>query len=706
MKRLSCIFWCLLISFFSTAAQYSVYEENGKVGIKNDQGKVLIPAQHEALGWSNAPFSIVGDVMGYKSNGHWGLINLSNHRITKAEYEEIFPGDASLIIARKKSTLSLRTVTGCISLSGKVVIPFEYDGLKISSLRAIVFTKVGNYFKYGLIDLSNRTLVPQQYKSIQSLGSLRYAIENFENKTALFTDTGKRITDFNIDSISSFKQNQAIFYENLQQGLIDREGLIKIEAAYREIKINDEGKIYARSANDWTFLDGQANVKQTLQADSVVVVGKNLLQIKTAHKISLTDNFFKGITPLRFDYLSKFENGKAIFLFEKKFGVVRDDGSVLIGPKFDELIQYGSFFIGRNKVEGKYGWVLMNSLGVQLNTKGYEFISSFNGGFFPVNLRNFWGGINSSGNEIISCVYDSLLQFFEGNLVVKFRNQYGIINLKEEWLVTPRDNKLKVVSKDRFMEFTPSQTFLKSFDGKLIYFTENKIEVQSGMMFEYLPSGTIWQLDLNGIILNRQVQPEGTIEKIFPETEGLRGIKKNGQYGFVDSRGRLRIANRYDDIKPFQQSLAAIKILGKWGFINHEDKIAIQPSYEEVSSFENGFAQVKQKGQYGLIDLSGKQILPTRYEHIKLLSEKYLLIEQQKLVGLADIQGKVWINPKYNHIEYASDGYVIIERDGKYGVVTLQGISTIPLVYDGISFDAFTNSFLVMKKSEWVEITL
>ncbi|MEO7989612.1 MAG: WG repeat-containing protein [Chryseolinea sp.] len=704
MKCASCFFGCLLISFFSTAAQYSVFEENGKVGLKNDQGKVLIPAQHEALGWSDDTFSTLGDVTGYKSNGHWGLINLSNHRITKAEFEEIFPGDASLIIARKKSTLSLRTVTGCVSLSGKEIIPFEYDGIKISSLRAIVFTKIGNQFKYGLIDLTNRTLIPQQYKNIQPLGSLRYAIENFDKKTALFTDNGKQITEFNIDSLSTFKQNTAIIYQNLQQGLIDREGSVQIEAIYREIKINDDGKVYARGANEWSFLDGNATIKQKLRADSIASIGKNLFQIKTAGKITLTDNQLRPITSIRFDYLGNFKKGKAIFSLGRKFGLVRQDGSVLLAPKFNDLKRDGDFLIARNKVDGKSSWTLLDSLGVQLSNKVYESIGYFNGSFFPVLNRNFFGGINSLGTEIIACAYDSLLQVYEGNVVVKFRNQYGIISLKEEWLVTPRSNKLEIVGKDRFLEFAPTQTYLKSIDGNVIYFTQNKIEVRAGMMFEYLPSGTVWEIDLNGVIVNRQVQPEGSIQKIFPETEGLRGIQKNGQYGFVDSRGRLRIANRYDGIKPFQQNLAAIKILGKWGFINHEDKIAIQPTYEEVSSFENGFAMVKQKGMYGLIDLNGKQILPTRYSHLKLLRDAYVLIEQQNLIGLADIQGKVWINPKYHHLDYASDGYVIIERDGKYGVITLQGISTIPLVYDGISFDASTDSFLALKKSPWMQM--
>src|SRR5204862_7819841 len=99
---------------------------------------------------------------------------------------------------------------------------------------------------------------------------------------------------------------------------------------------------------------------------------------------------------------------------------------------------------------------------------------------------------------------------------------------------------------------------------------------------------------MKGLIVDRQVQPVA-VEKFSDESEGLRAIKKDGLYGFIDSRGRLRIANRYEDVKSYSETLAAAKIRGRWGFINHEDKIAIQPAFEEVSSFKNGFALVKQK---------------------------------------------------------------------------------------------------------------
>ena len=181
--------------------------------------------------------------------------------------------------------------------------------------------------------------------------------------------------------------------------------------------------------------------------------------------------------------------------------------------------------------------------------------------------------------------------------------------MREEWIVTPRPYKLKLLTEQRFIEITPRQTFLKSIDGNIIYFSENAVECSAEHLLEYLPSGNIWEINLDGIIVNRQVHPEGSIEEIFKESEGLRAIKKNGQYGFVDSQGRLRIANRYDDIRSFSEGLAAMKIRGKWGFINHEDKIAVQPIYEEVTAFHHGRSIVKQKGLIGMIDMSGKQLL-------------------------------------------------------------------------------------------------
>jgi hypothetical protein len=706
MKVVSCFLGFLLITFFSAANHYTVFEENGKVGLKNGQGEVLIPAQYQAIGWSDGKLSVVNNVTGYKINGLWGLINVGNHKVTKATFEEILPGEGSLLIARKKSSLSLRQVEGCITTEGKEVIPFEYDGIKLSSLRAIVFTKSGNLYKYGLIDLGNKTLIPQHYKSIRSIGSLRYAVENFDRKTALFTDIGKQITAFTIDSISTFTKNYAIIYQDLQQGLIDREGQIKLEPTYREIMIQADGTIKTRQADEWCMLDGRNKLLQKTLADRIEPIGQNLLKIDLSGKILLTDQQLKPITSSTFSSLGAFENNKAVFSQQMKQGIIRKNGSIVLAPTYATLLQDREFLLAKQRQEGRDRWMLLDSLGHQLSSKMYDNIQPFNGKYFAVQHRGYWGALNFSGKEVLACSYDSLIQAVDQLIVVKFRGQYGIMSLNDEWKVTPRANRIKLINANRFIEKTPRSTFLKSIDNQVIYFTDNRLEITSDRLLEYLPSGTLWTIDLDGRIVDRKIYPDAAIEKIFEESEGLRAIQKNGRFGFIDSQGRLRIANRYEGVQKFSEGFAPAMIRGRWGYINREDNIAIQPAYEEVGGFKNGFALVKQKGFYGLINKQGVQVLPARYETIEVLPGGNLLIQQDKLIGLADAKGKTLIQPRYHHLQETGNGYAIAERDGKYGVLTLQAVSTIPLTYDYITYDPFNQVFLAMKKATWADVKL
>lgn len=705
MKRVHCIFCLLLVSIFSVAEGYSVFEANGKIGLKNEAGKVLIPAKYEALGWSDGRFSVLNSTTGYREGGRWGLISLNNQLITKAEFEEISPGDASLLIVRKKSPLSLRIVTGVINASGKEVIPLQYDDIKLSLLRAIVFTKIDDQYKYGLVDLENKQLIPLQYKNIRSIGSLRYAVENFDGKWAMFSDGGKQITGFDIDSLSTFRKDYAVIYQGAYQGLIDRNGIIKIEPKYREVKINSDGVIYTRQPALWLFLDGENKQHRKLYADSIGEISKDLLLIKTSEGIQLADCNLKPISSAKISTLQNFHNGKAIFSAGHKYGVIRNDGTVIIEPKYSQLKRDDRFYLSNIKQAGKDNWIVLDSTGKPLHSKSYDHILPFNGEFFPVINRNFWGALSTTGKQILSCTYDSVMQAYNENIVVKFHSQYGILNNVEHWLVPPKSNRLRIVAPDRFIEYGTKTSYLKSFDNNIIYFSENKLELLGDNLLEHLPSGTLWEIGMDGVIVNRKIIPD-QVQEIHSETEGLRGIKKNGQFGFIDSQARLRIANRYDGIQPFSEQLAAMKIRGKWGFIGHDDRIAIQPTYDEVSNFKNGLSVVKQKGFFGVVDKLGKQVVLPRYEAVSVLPHRNIIIQQNKLLGLADAQGKILINPKYRHLEDLNNGYVIVERDGKYGAVTSQGISTIPLIYDFLSYDASNKTFFAKVQSEWTEVKL
>src|SRR5690349_7755882 len=209
MRFLLTALFPLFIGLQAFAEPYTTFVENGKVGLKNESGKIIIPATYEALGWSNGSFSVAGQVTGYKLKGSWGILSLANQRITPPAYSSLNPGEGLLLVATKQ-TAALKLSAGCISTDGKIIIPFSYTGVEIHSLRAVACVRDGISFKYGLIDLENKILIPFQYRSIYPIGSLRYAVEDFNRKTALYSEGGKQITGFTIDSISQFNNNLAI----------------------------------------------------------------------------------------------------------------------------------------------------------------------------------------------------------------------------------------------------------------------------------------------------------------------------------------------------------------------------------------------------------------------------------------------------------------------------------------------------------------
>lgn len=689
-----------LIEIAISANTFSVFEENGKVGLKDEKGEILIPATYEAIGWSHGKLSIVDKVVGYQSNGLWGLIHTANKLITAAEFLELKPGEGSFLIARKKSPLSQRASYGVINTAGKTVIPFSYDALQLSNMRAVVMSRTLTRYNFGLIDLSNKILIPIQYQHIYSLGSLRYAVENSEGKIALFSDEGKQVTNFLIDSISSFKKDLAIVYQNQRQGLISRNGEIKLDPTYREILLRDDGSIRVRQTDSWFFLDGENKLIKQYHADSVKALSPDHYAVSLNGKLQLTDNAFKPLNTAYFSSLNSFNRESARYQQANLTGLINANGKIIIPARYDQLIRDQNFLLACIDIGHKKRWVVLDSTGNTLTEKHYEHIAPFNGKFFPVRNKSYWGAVNARGKEIIACVHDSLVQQAGDLIAVKFKGKYGIIDCYENWIVTPQENPLGLLSDERYFEYAGNTTFLKSFAGDIIYFSGNPLEFKGGYLAEHLPSGSYMVVDLDGVIIDRSLQPEN-VDEIFPESEGLRAIRKDGKYGFIDDRGRLRIANRYEAVKKFSNGLAAIRIRNKWGFIDHHERLVVQPVYDKVENFRNGYAIVSQNNLLGLVDQNGKIVLPVRYEEMVPDKENRFLLKQNGLYGLADAEGNIIINPKYDTLTDTSNGYVIVQRDGKYGLLTLRGVSTIPMIYDGLSFDAYHNQYLALKKSAW-----
>lgn len=697
--RLILVLTVLVCSLTTVAGPFIPFEENGKFGLKNEAGQVVIPAKYDALGWSNGTFSVSGNVTGYKLGGTWGIVSITNQQITQADYLSLMPAEGSLLIATKKSS-PVVVSAGLINTEGKVIIPFTYAGVKVHSLRIVAFVRDGNKFKHGLISLENKVLIPFEYKNIYPIGSLRYAVEDFTGKIALYSEGGKQISGFTIDSLSSFKQDVAIIYENGKQGLINREGQLKSEAKFREINITPGG-IRARMPDEWRVMTAENKTVEIVEGDSIAYLGENRYKIRSGGQSWLTDLNFKHVTNQSVTDIDSFQNGLAIFKTNSGYGVMKKSGGILLKPVFKKILFEQSCLLTQ---DGNNNWSMRDTTALLRTSKPYDRIGQKHGNLFTVTRKNYWGAIDETGREVVACVYDSILETGDDQLAVKFKGLYGIINAREQWLVYPQTSKVRLLNKDRYFKKVNKTLFLVSFDGTVLYFTDNPISVNAENFTEYISTGGNWTIDFDGKIVSRQLPPVETTEKVFPASEGLRGIKRQGKYGFIDDQGRLRIANRYEDIMPFSEGLAAFKIRNKWGFINRDEKIIVHPAYDEVTPYANGHSIVKQKGLFGYMDNEGKIVLPVRYNAVEVLKTKRLLLTLNRSKGLADENGNVLLHPKYESIEDIGNGYIVVKQDGKYGLATLKGLNTIPQMYDYLVYDAENDRYLALKRSEWINL--
>lgn len=701
MIRVVGLLWLLLPWFAKADTEYRIFEQNGKVGIKDTDGTVVLPATYEALGWSDGSFSVVAGVTGYRSNNAWGIINVSKEFVTSAAYEGlVFAGGDRIVAAKRLSPFTLKK--GCLNLNGKVTVPFRYDGIEVTGLRAIVFVKNGTRYEHGLITLSDGSILPMKYKRIIPLGNLRYAVENFDGKIALFTEEGKPLTNFDIDSLSQFHKGLAIVYRDGKQGLIDRSGYVRIEPAYGSIKIEDYKTCLVRPLNQWKFFNSALAEQDAIYADDIEEGGHYFISRK-AGKIGLLNQRLEIVVPYDYERLILLENGRIIAKRNGLYGLISTKNKWIISAEYDSLVGGGRFLRARKKVAAASKWLLLDTLGVEKTTRYYDFIGPYTGTLFPAQDGAFYGALDRYGKEAVHCVYDSILDVKGDVLSVRFKGMYGIVTAEERWLVPPQPYEVKIVNEQLYLEKQERITFLKTYNGQTIYFTANTVSIEPDHLSEQLPNGTTHLIDFNGRVIQSIKALEA--QQIFNESEGYRGIKRDGKFGFVDQRGRLRIANRYEGISSFREGLAAVKILGKWGFVDKQDHIVINPSYERVEDFNNGTSIVTRAGLQGVLRADGRPLLLVRYHAVARI-RNFFLLERDGLKGLAANDGRVIVEPRFDELTVVDDNRILVRQHQLWGLVDTAGINLLPMHFSKLIYIPASNGFLALREPEWEHISI
>ena len=92
--------------------------------------------------------------------------------------------------------------------------------------------------------------------------------------------------------------------------------------------------------------------------------------------------------------------------------------------------------------------------------------------------------------------------------------------------------------------------------------------------------------------------------------DGVARVQEGGNVYFINSKGK-QVSDNYQNARDMVEERAAVqqRDSGKWGFVNNKGELVIKTSWDEVSDFYNGYAAVRQGETYGVIDSKGNVVV-------------------------------------------------------------------------------------------------
>lgn len=348
---------------------YSVIEENGKYGVKNQEDKIIVKPQYGQVVIPNEHRGIfICDNDGEKTV----VYNEKGSEIFK-EYEAVEP----------------------IKLSNLLEEKYEKN--------AIIYQKNG---KYGLLSITGKVILDARYEQIFSLGYKENEVIVKDNsKYKIYDVKGKQLIKEEFDSIQSDE------YYNEQDGYK--------KSGYIVCKTTSDGYRYGYYDYDYDEVL-ISDYNQILRI--VDVADKNNIYLIAA-KNGQYGVFINNAKVINTQYQSiNYEKDFNLFIAERtgKYGAFNEKGIEVLKVGYDSLEIKGIYIYTTKGDEKK----VFDRDGKEVNIPFDTTIEKTdNDNIFIKYENNKYGVINKEGENLINCEYD-LLQ------IIRNTNAYQAVNFE------------------------------------------------------------------------------------------------------------------------------------------------------------------------------------------------------------------------------------------------------------------------------------
>ncbi|MEO9474295.1 MAG: WG repeat-containing protein [Cyclobacteriaceae bacterium] len=717
---------CLILLVFLTAGgslralksdQWRIIKSGHFEGLANAEGEVIIPPVYDAIGWSDETTEVLGDVIGYLENEKWGLVSLKNKKLTSPQFTILEPYALGKVKAAIKGKFSNHLFYGIINNRGQVIVDFNHFSIDHFHDDMMVVSQYANRSVfYGLIDGEQREVLPSAFTQINMLGDL--ILGEHGDKKKLFDLQGDAIFDFWLDSVTHSKEGFLVMREG-KYGFVNSDGSVRHKVNYKNLSADQPTKF-----NEWRIFHGESETNTRVACDSLK---KNGNDTWTAH-VNETQHLLK----LSADRI--FDNSENVLMDTHRGYLITQNTKTLKWSAFKEsgesVLQNQDFIrIDQNYLYAQNGkrWDVYNYFGRKLNDKTFGQVLGSVDRKVAVRNHGYWGWMDFDGKMIVNFRYDHLkLGVRDDQFIIKYVGHWGVADFHGQYPISPDYDKIRSVGGLYVATKGHSQKIF-SADGVLIHQTTGHVSGEDLLMIKeesgwgaVLNSGFVVEpaydtiTTLEHYILARKdafvqlFDPKGNLivglEDRIQDVLSYDGewfvVRKADQYGFVDEEGRLRIANRYDDARPFSDGLAAIRLIGKWGFVDKKEQLTVQPFYNEVGDFEDGLAVVRIHDQYGIVNKGGNEIVDVEWKSIERQpTGNFVVVDFDDNYGLVNAEGAIILSPIFESLEDTPGGAVVAKRYGKKGVLDYKGFSIHPFAYADIEIVGDYTLFLKTREN-------
>lgn len=412
-------------SNLSRSVNLLTVQKNGKLGLIDQQGIVVYPAEFDAVFNYN--------VYGYftvKKDKLFGICFLRNYTTTPAEFDKVYADGIGYVMAVKNNK------SGVFGLDGKQIVPFEYDNEFVAQLR--VGFRVAKNRKRGILDKFGNVLVPTEYDDVETFyeeGLNNYFKVNVSGRYGILNQNAEIIIPIEYAWIGVDEGLFRVVQPSPDRkfGLYDFKGNLVVPVEYRYItktETHESNILVLQLINkSYNFLDPQ---KQKIFSEPVVKYGYLHNEDNLLNPLSKAGN-----------YLLYFVDGK------RKSGMLNEvTGKIDIPAEYDEIVQKAE---GRHtylcaRKGKKYG--LINELNQVLIPFEYDHLSldmcadhniDEDDWVAVVAINKKFGTISFKNKITIPQVYDDLQRIStRGLFKAKKGGYFNLINLQNTTL-NPQD---------------------------------------------------------------------------------------------------------------------------------------------------------------------------------------------------------------------------------------------------------------------------